>query len=93
MNETCLAIDGRIPARVAVIWYSEHLISKHMDANGVARTPVFTAVARDEGGGRTRRQAGGVDSITVYGVPFLLENPAHYLPDLPADPENWRRMA
>ena len=22
-----------------------------------------------------------------YGVPFLLENPAHYLPDLPADPE------
>lgn len=22
-----------------------------------------------------------------YGVPFLLENPAHYLPELPADPE------
>lgn len=22
-----------------------------------------------------------------YGVPFLLENPAHYLPDLPGDPE------
>jgi len=69
-------------------WYSEHLhFQTVLDDNGTVRNtgvplPLPPTV---EAASLVAERAASIRRR--YGVPFLLENPAHYLPDLPSDPE------
>jgi uncharacterized protein len=69
-------------------WYSEHLqFQTTLDANGVAvntGTP-FPLPPTKEAADLVAGRAASIQER--YGVPFLLENPVHYLPDLPSDAE------
>jgi uncharacterized protein (UPF0276 family) len=88
MYQPCLSMMDRLRGEWPFHWYSEHLHFLTMvDANGnVSNTgipcplPPTTEAAELVAGRAAFIQR-------RYSVPFLLENPVHYLPDLPADPE------
>src|SRR5580692_3813427 len=88
MYEPCLTMMDRLRDEWPFHWYSEHLhFQTTLDENGVAAntgTP-FPLPPTKEAADLVAGRAASIQRR--YGVPFLLENPAHYLPDLPADPE------
>lgn len=88
MYEPCLTMMDRLQTEWPFRWYSEHLqFQATLDAKGESTEtgipfPLPPTLEAAE------LVAGRAASIQCrYGVPFLLENPAYYLPDLPADPE------
>jgi len=88
MFEPCLAMMDRLRTEWSFRWYSEHLqFQTTLDESGEsAETGVpFPLPATVEVSELIAERAASIQRR--YGVPFLLENPAHYLPDLPADPE------
>jgi uncharacterized protein (UPF0276 family) len=87
-NEAYLTMLDRFQASWPFVWHSEHLGFQTMpDADGTTLEigvplplpPTNEAVTVVAG----RSRAIG----SRYGVPFALENPAHYLSGLPVDPE------
>ena len=88
MYEPCLAMMERLRREWPFRWYSEHLHFQTIaDADGnVTNTGVPCPLpATNEAAGLVAGRAALIQRW--FGVPFLLENPAHYLPDLPADPD------
>jgi hypothetical protein len=88
MNEASLAMMDRLQRDWPFFCYSEHLhFQVAQDAKGRLRQtgvpfplpPTREAVALVAGRASLLQRR--------YGVPFLLENPAHYLSDLPSDPD------
>lgn len=86
-HEPALDLLDEFLALRPVPWHSEHLNSLSITAAdgtvvhlGLPMPLPFTAECADLVAGR----ADAV--IRRYGLPFLLENSANYLPDLPADP-------
>lgn len=70
------------------VWHSEHLGFQTISGNNGATLPVGVPLPMPP----TKEAAALVASrsdviLERYGVPFLLENPAHYFSDLPTDPE------
>jgi uncharacterized protein (UPF0276 family) len=88
MYEPCLVMMDRLRTEWPFHWYSEHLqFQATPDKNGESREtgipfPLPPTIEAAE-----LVAARAVLIQRRYGVPFLLENPAHYLPDLPSDPE------
>jgi uncharacterized protein len=88
MYGPCLTMMDRLQGEWPFHWYSEHLhFQITLDANGeVVNTGIpFPLPPTEEAAGLVAGRAAFIQRR--YGVPFLLENPVHYLPDLPADPE------
>jgi len=88
MYEPCLTMMDRLRGEWRFHWYSEHLhFQTTLDANGEATNTgiPFPLPPTEEAAGLVAARAAFIQRR--YGVPFLLENPVHYLPDLPADPE------
>lgn len=86
--EPCLRMMDRLQAEWPFLWYSEHLhFQSFVDRNGVvANTGVpLPLPATVEAASLVAGRAAAIQRR--YGVPFLLENPAHYLSDLPGDAE------
>jgi uncharacterized protein (UPF0276 family) len=86
MYEPCLTMMDRLRHDWPFLWYSEHLhFQTAVDRGGsVINTGVPLPLPN------TTEAACLVAGRAVHirrrlGVPFLLENPAHYLPDLPTD--------
>lgn len=88
MFEPCLTMMDSLRTQWPFHWYSEHLqFQATLDANGESKEtgipfPLPPTIEAAE-----LVAARAVLIQRRYGVPFLLENPAHYLPDLPSDPE------
>ena len=87
MNTSYLAMLDEFQRVWPFAWHSEHLsFQTFQDADGAIRDTGIplplqpTKAAARMVAARCRKIA------TRYGVPFLLENPVHYLPELPADP-------
>jgi uncharacterized protein (UPF0276 family) len=87
MNMSYLTMLDEFQCAWPFAWHSEHLsFQTFRDADGVIRDTGVplplqpTNAAARMVASRCRKIA------TRYGVPFLLENPVHYLPELPADP-------
>lgn len=87
-NSAYIDLLDRFQARWPFLWHSEHLgfqtipgTDAHSVDTGVPLPLPPTREAADLVASRSRAIA------RRYGVPFLLENPAHYLPDMPSDPE------
>jgi uncharacterized protein len=88
MYEPCLAMMDHLQQDWPFHWYSEHLqFQATLDTNGQSReTGVpFPLPSTVEAAELVAKRAALIQRR--YGVPFLLENPAHYLPDMPADAE------
>jgi uncharacterized protein len=88
MYQPCLAMMDNFQKQWPYLWYSEHLHFQTMlDAQGEqARTGVpLPLPSSREAVGLVAERAALIQRR--FGVPFLLENPAHYLSDLPADPD------
>lgn len=88
MFQPCLTMLDKLQLEWPFLWYSEHLhFQTLLDWNGAevnCGVPLPLPATREA----ASLVAGRAAAIQRrYGVPFLLENPAHYLPDLPADPE------
>jgi uncharacterized protein len=88
MYEPCLAMMDRLREEWPFHWYSEHLqYQLVLDAKGAmvnTGTPFPLPPTKEAVDLVASRAAAVQDRL---GVPFLLENPVHYLPDLPADPD------
>jgi uncharacterized protein len=86
-NDAYLDMLDRFQARWPFLWHSEHLgfqtigEDAHTLNTGVPLPMPATNEAADLVAGRS------ADILRRYGVPFLLENPAHYLPGMPSDPD------
>jgi uncharacterized protein len=88
MYEPCLKMMDRLRTEWPFHWYSEHLqFQGTLDTKGETRETgiPFPLPPTVEAAELVAGRAAFIQRR--YGVPFLLENPAHYLPDLPADPE------
>jgi uncharacterized protein (UPF0276 family) len=88
MYEPCLTMMDRLRLEWPFLWYSEHLhFQLALGADGaVVNTGVpLPLPATVEAADLVADRAAQLQRR--YGVPFLLENPAHYFSDLPADPE------
>ncbi len=88
MYEPCLTMMDRLLEEWPFRCYSEHLhfqITLDADGKAVNTGTPFPLPSTKEAAELVARRAASLQSR--YGVPFLLENPVHYLPDLPADPE------
>jgi uncharacterized protein len=88
MYEPCLEMMDRLQTEWPFHWYSEHLqFQETLDASGQSRETgiPFPLPPTTEAAELVAARAGLIQRR--YGVPFLLENPAHYLPDLPSDPQ------
>jgi uncharacterized protein (UPF0276 family) len=88
MYEPCLEMLARLQKEWPFLWYSEHLnFQTILDSDGLlANTgvPLPLPLTQETVALVVQRSA----SIQCrFGVPFLLENPVHYLADLPADPD------
>lgn len=87
-NGAYLAMLDAFQAWWPFVWHSEHLgFQTILDEDGTTLEvgvplplPATAAAVRVVA-------ARSAALLQRYGVPFLLENPAHYLPGLPADPE------
>jgi uncharacterized protein len=88
MYEPCLTMMDHLKTEWPFRWYSEHLqFQSTPDEHGKSRETgiPFPLPATNEVAELVADRASFIQDR--YGVPFLLENPAHYLADLPADPE------
>jgi len=88
MNEPCLAMMDDLQREWPFLWYSEHLHFQTVtdDSGRVANAGIpLPLPATAEAAALVAQRATSIQRR--FGVPFLLENPAHYLPDLPADPD------
>lgn len=88
MYRPCLEMMDRLQTEWPFRWYSEHLqFQTTLDTDGKStETGIpFPLPATNEVAELVADRAAFIQNR--YGVPFLLENPAHYLPDLPADPD------
>jgi uncharacterized protein len=86
-NTAYLDMLDRFQACWPFLWHSEHLgfqtigEDAHTLNTGVPLPMPATVEAAELVAGRS------ATIVARYGVPFLLENAAHYLPDMPSDPE------
>jgi uncharacterized protein (UPF0276 family) len=88
MFEPCLRMMDRMCGEWPFAWYSEHLhFQTFLDADGreVSAGVPLPLPPTEEAARLVAARAAAIRDR--YGVPFLLENTAYYLPDLPADPE------
>jgi uncharacterized protein (UPF0276 family) len=88
MYEPCLSMLERLQGEWPFAWYSEHLhFQTTLDAQGQpANTGIpFPLPPTNEAAALVAERAATIQRLV--GVPFLLENPVHYLPDLPSDPD------
>lgn len=87
-NDAYLRMLDTFQAKWPFVWHSEHLGFQTIQAdNGETLevgVPLPLPPTREAAECVARRVRAIQDR---YGVPFLLENPAYYLPDAPADPE------
>lgn len=75
-------------ARWPFLWHSEHLGFQTMPGENGATLEVGVPMPLPPTEEAVQLVATRTRAIRErYGVPFLLENPAHYLTELPADPE------
>lgn len=87
MYEPALAMMDRLREDWPFRWYSEHLQFQMVpgdDGRPVGTGVPFPLPPTTESAMLVAERAASIQRR--YGVPFLLENPAHYLPDLPSDP-------
>lgn len=86
--EPCLTMMDRLRHEWPFHWYSEHLqFQLVLDGKGAlvnTGTP-FPLPPTEEAAALVASRAAAI--ADRLGVPFLLENQVHYLPDLPADPD------
>ena len=87
-NEAYLDMLDTFQAKWPFLWHSEHLGFQTISGGGGAAQEIGVPLPLPP----TTEAAELVShrSLAIqerYGVPFLLENPAYYLPDPPADPE------
>jgi uncharacterized protein len=88
MFEPCLRMMDRMLGEWPFRWYSEHLhFQTFLDTDGreVNAGVPLPLPPTEEAARLVAVRAAAIQNR--YGVPFLLENAAYYLPDLPADPE------
>ena len=88
MYEPCLRMLDRLRPEWPFLWYSEHLhFQTWLDPRGVVVNSgvPLPLPPTNEAAALVAGRAAAIQHR--YGVPLLLENPAHYLPDLPTDPE------
>ena len=87
-NDAYLEMLDAFQARWPFVWHSEHLGFQTIPADDGATLetgiPLPLPPTKEAAEVVARRS---LDIQDRYGVPFLLENPAYYLPDPPADPE------
>ena len=86
MYEPCLVMMDRLRREWPFHWYSEHLqFQLVLDAMGriVNTGTPFPLPPTEEAAALVASRAAAIQKR--LGVPFLLENQVHYLPDLPAD--------
>jgi uncharacterized protein len=86
--EPALAMMDRLRRDWPFRWYSEHLQFQTVlteDGRSVGTGVPFPLPQTNEAALLVASRASSIQRR--YGVPFLLENPAHYLPDLPSDPD------
>ena len=70
------------------IWHSEHLSFHTIAGTNGATLEVGVPLPLPRTKESVELVAGrSAEILQRFGVPFLLENPAHYLPGLPSDPE------
>jgi uncharacterized protein (UPF0276 family) len=86
-NTAYIDMLDRLQAAWPFQWHSEHLSFQTYQAENGAEigigTPLPLPLTREAARLVAQR---GAWMLQRYGVPFLLENPAHYLADLPQDP-------
>lgn len=88
LNEAYLAMLERLQAQWPFDWHSEHLIFQTVGLSGSRTLEIGTPLPLPPTREAAALVAGRAERIRArFGVPFLLENPAHYLAPLPSDPE------
>ena len=88
MYEPALEMMDRLSRDWPFRWYSEHL--QFQTALTDDGRPVGTGIPFPLPPTNDAANLVGARATSIqrrYGVPFLLENPAHYLADLPSDPD------
>jgi uncharacterized protein (UPF0276 family) len=87
-NVAYLDLLERFQARWPFLWHSEHLGFQSIPGNDAHSLNTGVPLPLPPTVEAAELVAGRSATITHrYGVPFLLENAAHYLPDLPSDLE------
>src|SRR5260221_3347026 len=85
-NGAYIEMLDEFQARWPFVWHSEHLSLQTMEGEDGTRlevgVPLPLPPTRESAELVAERSA---QILQRYGVPFLLENPAHYLPGLPSD--------
>lgn len=86
-NLAYLAMLAEFQERWPFLWHSEHLSFQTIgeDAHTLNTGVPLPMPATNEAAELVAGRSAAI--VARYRVPFLLENPAHYLPDLPSDPE------
>ena len=88
MNDACVDMLEAFSALWPCRWLSEHLGFQTVRGSDGAMLEIGAPLPMPATEAAARLVAARADAILErFEVPFLLENPAHYLPDLPADPE------
>jgi len=87
-NDAYLELLDELQARWPFVWHSEHLSFQTIPGEDGEALPVGVPLPLPP----TRESVQVVAERTRairerYPVPFALENPVHYLPELPSDPE------
>lgn len=87
-NEAYLDMLDRFQSEWSFIWHSEHLGFQTIPGENSATLEVGVPLPLPPVKEAVEMVAERCAAIgRRYGAPFLLENPAHYLPNLPSDPE------
>ncbi|HEX4810891.1 MAG TPA: DUF692 family multinuclear iron-containing protein [Bryobacteraceae bacterium] len=87
-NGAYLEMLDKFQVRWPFLWHSEHLGFQTIPDEDGATVETGVPLPLSPTTEAVQVVAGRSAAIRErYGVPFLLENPAHYLLDLPADPE------
>jgi uncharacterized protein len=87
MNQAYLEMLDRFQLMWPFLWHSEHLGFQTFEAEDGTVQDIGVPLpmpSTEESASVVAERAKTIQKR--YGVPFLLENPAHYLPDLPCDP-------
>jgi uncharacterized protein (UPF0276 family) len=87
-NDAYVAMLDEFQARWPFLWHSEHLGFQTIPGGDGAALDVGVPLPLPPTNEAAQVVAGRSAALKGrYGVPFALENPAHYLTGLPADPE------
>ena len=87
-NEAYLTMLDRFQEQWPFVWHSEHLgFQTFRGADGRTQETGVPLPLPPTGEAADLVARRSVAILERYGVPFLLENPAYYLPDPPSDPE------